>query len=65
MNQRILAVYDLHARCAAAKWSEVGIVLPQLATRRSHIGKKSARIAAVQIANSCREHHDIARRLEI
>src|SRR6516165_1192051 len=60
VDKRVRTFNDPDLRVGFGKRSEVRIVLPQVRTDRPHVCGKPAGVAAVQVANRCREHNDIA-----
>lgn len=65
VDQRVLAVDRLHAGVAHTERGEVGVVLPKMRARGPDVGEELPGIAEVQVADSSRQHDNVARRLEI
>ena len=62
VDQRQLTVDDLDLGIVLIEMTQVGIVVPNLATRHPHVGEEGARITAVQIAHRCGELHRVSQR---
>src|SRR3990172_2831005 len=65
MDQRVVAIDDLHVRIVFTQRHQIGVVLPECGTGSANVGKKAARVAPVEVPDGGGQHDDVAGRLKI
>src|ERR1043166_1177869 len=60
VDQWVMTIDLLDAAVCFAQRREMRIVLPKFRTGTAHVGHEFPRMAAVQVAHRCCEHHEVA-----
>jgi hypothetical protein len=65
VDQGIVAVDDGDVRVVLVERRQIRVEVPEVGAGRAHIGLELPRVTLVQVPDGRRQHHDVARRLEI